>query len=183
MIYLLNGSRIHPDLPFRVGDTQYPGNWLRSATPEELAAVGITTRNDSAPPNSRWYAAAQRDDGTWNATPRDLTTMRDAMKNTVKAIARDRILQICPEWRQTNIVARGVEVLLGVVQGATLTNAEQVEIQEGLAMWTQIKAIRARSATIEAEIDEIIDSVVLSYEEKIAGLELRTSRDYVGWSS
>lgn len=104
------------------------------------------------------------------------------MKATVKGIARNKILSICPEWRQTNIVARGVEVLLKVVQGGALTNAEQAEIADGLVMWEQIKALRAKSNEIETEIDGIIDDEVKPYEEKIADLESRTSPEYVGWN-
>lgn len=181
MIYLLNGVRIHPDRPFRVGNTQYPGNWLRSATPEELAEIGVTVRADIAPPDARWFEASQRNDGTWNAKPRDLDTMRVFFRDTIKSIARERILQICPEWRQTNMIARGFELLMSLTQGGTLSNSERTEVAETLAVWRQIRNVRSRSNQIEADIDNIIDNPGLSYEQKISALELRTSRDFVGW--
>jgi len=41
-MFLLNGSPLSPDTAFTAGDIQYPNNWLRLASPEERAAIGIT---------------------------------------------------------------------------------------------------------------------------------------------
>jgi hypothetical protein len=41
-MFTLNGSPISPDTAFSAGGIQYPANWLRLASPEERAAIGIT---------------------------------------------------------------------------------------------------------------------------------------------
>ena len=40
-MFTLNGNPLPLDIPFTHEDIQYPANWLRLATPEERAAIGI----------------------------------------------------------------------------------------------------------------------------------------------
>lgn len=185
MIYLLNGVRIHPEMGFRAGDIQYPAGWLSKATVDELSTIGIQTRNDEPMPDQSWYISAQNTDGTWNSTPRDLTLMRDTLKQRIKDQARTRILQICPEWRQTNIVARGVEVILGLISSGnpfdSLSTEIKQEIVDGLAMWVSIKNIRAKSTALEAEIDATIDNAGISFETKTALLLTALSNSDAVW--
>lgn len=185
MIYLLNGVRIHPEMGFRAGDIQYPAGWLSRATTDELSAIGVQTRNDEPMPDQTWYISAQNPDGTWNSTSRDLTQMRDGLKQQIKNQARNRILQVCPEWKQTNIVARGVEVILGLISSGNTFDSLSAEIKQeivdGLAMWTSIKNIRAKSAALEAEIDSTIDDAILSFEAKIALLSTALSNSDAIW--
>jgi hypothetical protein len=71
----------------------------------------------------------------------------------IKDRARARILAICPEWKQTNLVARGTELLMRVhLGGAALTEAEQAEVAAGQAIWDQVKAIRTASDAAEAAV-------------------------------
>jgi hypothetical protein len=47
-MFILNGKPLSPDVAFTDPATgvQYPANWLRLATPEERAAIGITEQAD-----------------------------------------------------------------------------------------------------------------------------------------
>ena len=56
-MFLLNGSPLSPDTSFTAGDIQYPANWLRLASAEEKAAIGITEVADAAPHDGRFYWA------------------------------------------------------------------------------------------------------------------------------
>jgi hypothetical protein len=57
-MFMLNGSPLSPDTAFVTSDgTQYPNNWLRLASPEERAAIGITEVADAAPHDGRFYWA------------------------------------------------------------------------------------------------------------------------------
>lgn len=76
-MFLLNGKPISPDVAFTTPDgTQYPANWLRLATPEERAAIGITEVPDPAPYDQRFYwgPGLPKDHGQlveqWTATTR-----------------------------------------------------------------------------------------------------------------
>jgi hypothetical protein len=55
-MFLLDGKPLSPDRAFTTPDgTQYPANWLRLATPEERAAIGITEEPDPQPYDQRFY--------------------------------------------------------------------------------------------------------------------------------
>ena len=45
-MFILDGKPLSPDVAFTTGGIQYPANWLRLATPEERAAIGITEQAD-----------------------------------------------------------------------------------------------------------------------------------------
>lgn len=186
MIYLLNGVRVHPEMGFVVGGVQYPPGWMLSASPTDLASVGVTTRNDTAMPNPRWYDSSQLSDGSWNAQPRDLALMANSLKAQIKQTARNKILEICPEWRQTNLVARGVEVLIDMLSTglspAQLSAPVQAEIASGLGVWEAIRGIRTRSGIIEALIDETIAREDINYADKVAILEGFLEPDSPEWT-
>ena len=56
MAFLLNGQPLGVDRPFTDADgTQYPANWLRRASAEDKAAVGITEVADPEPYDQRFY--------------------------------------------------------------------------------------------------------------------------------
>lgn len=58
-MFLLNGQPLAIDTPFTVGGgdeaVQYPANWLRHASEEEKAAIGITEEADPPVYDSRFY--------------------------------------------------------------------------------------------------------------------------------
>ena len=56
MAFLLNGQPLGVDRPFTDADgTQYPANWLRRASADDKAAIGITEVADAAPYDQRFY--------------------------------------------------------------------------------------------------------------------------------
>ena len=54
-MYKLNGKPLTLDRPFTVDGVQYPSNWLRMASEEDKAALGITWEADPAPVDYRFY--------------------------------------------------------------------------------------------------------------------------------
>jgi len=55
-MFKLNNKTIGLDTPFTdEAGTQYPANWLRLATPEQRAAIGITEVADPEPYDDRFY--------------------------------------------------------------------------------------------------------------------------------
>ena len=55
MAFLLDGNPLAVDVPFTVGDINYPANWLRLSTADEKTALGITEVADSPTFDSRFY--------------------------------------------------------------------------------------------------------------------------------
>ena len=54
-MFILDGKPLSPDVAFTTGGIQYPANWLRLASPEERAAIGITEVPDPTPYDQRFY--------------------------------------------------------------------------------------------------------------------------------
>jgi hypothetical protein len=56
-MFILDGKPLSPDVAFTDPATgvQYPANWLRLASPEERAAIGITEVPDPTPYDQRFY--------------------------------------------------------------------------------------------------------------------------------
>jgi hypothetical protein len=89
-----------------------------------------------------------------------LPAAKAAKKQQIKVAARTRILARYPEWRQANLTARAVELVsLGETSGA--------EWQQMQSIWAWIKAVRARSDLLEADVAacttvEAVDAIQLS---------------------
>lgn len=73
----------------------------------------------------------------------------EQQKLAVKNECRRRILSRFPEWKQTNMVARGVELQEIWRQSGAWTAEEQAEANALAAAWGWIKAVRAASDLIE----------------------------------
>ena len=54
-MFMLNNSPLPIDKAFTVDGTQYPSNWLRLASAEEKAAIGITEVADPVRADDRFY--------------------------------------------------------------------------------------------------------------------------------
>ena len=55
MAFLLNGNPLAVDVPFTVGDINYPANWLRLSSAQEKKDLGITEVADAPTYDSRFY--------------------------------------------------------------------------------------------------------------------------------
>jgi hypothetical protein len=56
-MFLLDNKPLGLDVPFEHNEISYPANWVRLASPEERAAIGITEVADPEPYNDRFYWA------------------------------------------------------------------------------------------------------------------------------
>ena len=70
----------------------------------------------------------------------------------IKVEARTRILAAYPDWKQTNMVARGVELQDAWRQNGEWTTGEQAEAAALQSAWTWIKAVRAASDALEISL-------------------------------
>jgi hypothetical protein len=79
-MFMLNTQPLALDTPFTgIDGTQYPNNWLRLASPEERAAIGITEVADPVPHDDRFY---------WSSgNPKDLDQLKAQFVGQVKSIA------------------------------------------------------------------------------------------------
>ena len=93
MAFLLNGNPLAVDVPFTVGDVNYPANWLRLSSAQEKKDLGITEVADAPTYDSRFYngdgSAKALDDTKETIDGVEYTTLgvKSVLKAQEKAIA------------------------------------------------------------------------------------------------
>jgi hypothetical protein len=86
-MFMLNGNPLPTDTPFECNGIFYPANWLRLSTLAEKEAIGITEVADQPRPDDRYYWVTANSDGTFTATPKDLTQLKDSATAQINAAA------------------------------------------------------------------------------------------------
>ena len=100
-MFLLDGKVLQLDTPFEHDGTSYPANWLRLASPEARAAIGITEVVEQPRPDDRFYWVSGPDNnGDYTAIPKDLEGLKANWKAQFKQtayvlLARDMVRSTC----------------------------------------------------------------------------------------
>jgi len=98
-MFILNGQPLSPDRAFEHDGIQYPANWLRLASPEERAAIGITEEPDPIPVDQRFY---------WDTgIPKDHTELVTQWVGQVKQTAGSLLSQT--DWYITRNAETGLQ--------------------------------------------------------------------------
>ncbi len=154
MAFKLNGNPLAVDVPFTVGDINYPANWLRLSTAQEKKDLGITEVADRPVYDSRFYWG----DGTAKALDDE-----DAKDTDGKLIKNEDGSQM---------VIKGVKSVLKAQEKATagslLAKYDWYVVRKtetSKAIPTTIKtyrtAVRTACLTRETEIDNCADTAAL----------------------
>lgn len=77
---------------------------------------------------------------------------REKQVRNIKAEASRRIISIVPEWKQRNIIARGLEIARKMIRNGPNTLSPEEEAEEAAisALWTEVKRLRTVSDQLEA---------------------------------
>ena len=98
-MFILNEKPLALDVPFTANQVSYPANWLRLASPEERAALGITEEPDPVPVDQRFY---------WDTgIPKDHVQLVEQWVGQVKQTAGSLLSQT--DWYITRFSETGVE--------------------------------------------------------------------------
>ena len=154
MAFLLNGKPLAVDVPFTVGDINYPANWLRLSSAQEKKDLGITEVADAPTYDSRFYWG----DGTAKA----LDDVNEVDENN------DPVL----DENGNQVVTLGVKSVLKAQEkdtaGSLLAKYDWYVIRKAetsKAIPTAIKtyrtAVRTACLTRETEIDNCADTAAL----------------------
>jgi hypothetical protein len=113
-MFILNNQPLSLDRGFTTEDgTQYPSNWLRLATVEERAAIGITEAPDPIPVDQRFY---------WDTgIPKDHTELVKTWTAQVKATAGSLLSQT--DWYITRASETGLAAPQSVLERRSLIRA------------------------------------------------------------
>lgn len=98
-MFILNNQPLSPDVAFTHDGVQYPNNWLRLASPEERAAIGITEVPDPPTYDQRFY---------WGVdNPKDHTELVDQWIKQTKQTAGSLLTQT--DWYITRASETGLQ--------------------------------------------------------------------------
>ena len=154
MAFKLDGKALAVDVPFTVGDVNYPANWLRLSTAQEKKDLGITEVADDPVYDSRFY---------WgDGTAKKLTDTNEVDKNGDPVLDSDG----------NQIVTLGVKSVLKAQEKATAGSLlakydwyviRKAEASKAIptAIKTYRTAVRTACATRETEIDNCADTAAL----------------------
>ena len=145
MAFLLNGNPLAVDIPFTVGDINYPANWLRFSTAQEKKDLGITEVADAPTYDSRFYWG----DGT-------AKTLNDT-KETIDGIEYTTLgVKSVLKAQEKNIAGS----LLAKYDWYVVRKAETSKAIP-TAIKTYRTAVRTACTTRETEIDACSDTAAL----------------------
>ena len=160
---LSDGTGIPVDVPFTIGTTNYPANWLRLSTAEEKTAIGIIEVEDPKVYDNRFYWG----DGTAKALDDvNATYAEDALDGSYKKG------DLKKDADGNQLIIRGVKSILKTQEKATAQSLLSKydwyvtrKSEKGTAIPTEITtyrdAVRTACNTRETEIDNCADTAAL----------------------
>jgi|TARA_R100000482_G_scaffold121783_1_gene68367 hypothetical protein len=163
MAFLLDGKPLAVDVPFTVGDVNYPANWLRLSTAEEKAALKITEIAEPTRYDSRFYL----DNGTAKAlNDVNATYEQDASDGSYKKG------DLIKDENGDQVVYLGVKSILKaqekVTAGSLLSKYDWYVVRKAekstaipAPITTYRDAVRTACDTREKEIDACSDTAAL----------------------
>jgi len=164
MAFKLNGKSLAVDVPFSVGNVNYPANWLRLSTADEKTALGITEVADDPVYDNRFYWG----DGTaktltdTNEVDESGNPLLDENGNQMVTLGVKSVLKAQEKKTAGSLLAR--------YDWYVVRKAEK-DIAIPAAITTYRDAVRTACNTRETEIDACADTAALvtlygaSYDE------------------
>ena len=154
MAFKLDGNPLAVDVPFTVGDINYPANWLRLSTADEKTALGITEVADDPVYDSRFYngngTAKTLDDV--NATDENGDPLLDQNGDQVVTLGVKSILKSQEKVTAGSLLARYDWYVVRKAEKSTAIPT---------AITTYRDAVRTACNTRETEIDACADTAAL----------------------
>ena len=143
-MFQLNGTPISADVAFTHNDIQYPANWIRLATPEERAAIGIEEVPDPAWYDERFY---------WGVgNPKDLTQLKTQWIAQTKANANAELSQT--DWMVIRKAERNIDIPAEVASARAATiqaaNDKEAAITAATTVEELIAAVFPVAPVVEA---------------------------------
>ena len=162
MVFKLpNGKVVTPGRPFEHDGWQYPADWIARASPAQKGALGLLEQPDPRPADSRFYFVSADGD----PVPRPLDQIRAGLVADIKAKAHSLIAQVAPEWKQLNLLTRGIEMSFKLHGKTPLDQNETKETTDAQVVWDKIKAVRQHSDALEAEVYAATFEMLLTWQQ------------------
>lgn len=132
-MFLLDGKPLAVDTPFTANDIQYPANWLRLASAEEKASIGITEVPDPQPYDDRFY---------WGpGIPKDLGQLKSTLISQVKSTAGSLLSQ--SDWKITRMTETSIPVDEDTLAYRTAVREKSNELEASINAASSVPALEA----------------------------------------
>lgn len=132
-MFLLDGKPLAVDTPFTANDIQYPANWLRLASAEEKASIGITEVPDPQPYDDRFY---------WGpGIPKDLGQLKSTLISQVKSTAGSLLSK--SDWKITRMIETSIPVDEDTLAYRTAVREKSNELEATINAASSVPALEA----------------------------------------
>lgn len=162
MPFILDGKPLAIDTPFTHGDVQYPANWLRLASADDKAVIGITEVADAPRADDRFY---------WNGditAPKDLDQLKQQFTAQVKQAAGS--LLAATDWEVTR-AAEGIAPMAPRTSAyRAAVRAASAQHQDAVAACASVEDLAALAyawPTIE-DAPDVVPHVVSRFQARAA---------------
>jgi hypothetical protein len=130
-MFLLNNQPLQIDTAFSHNDVNYPQNWLRLATPQERAEIGITEAPEPTWFDERFY---------WGVdNPKDLDSLKTYWTDQAKATASS--LLSATDWMVIRKAERDVAIPTDVVAYRASVVAKADELEGAISAVTTVEQL------------------------------------------
>jgi hypothetical protein len=130
-MFLLNNQPLQIDTAFSHNGVNYPQNWLRLATPQERAAIGITEAPEPAWYDDRFY---------WGVdNPKDLDGLKTQWTEQVKDTTNK--LLAATDWMVIRKVERNIDIPAETVTFRAAVLAECDRLVTAIAAAANVEAL------------------------------------------
>jgi len=130
-MFLLNNQPLQIDTAFSHNGVNYPQNWLRLATPQERAAIGITEAPEPAWYDDRFY---------WGVdNPKDLDGLKTQWTEQVRATSSS--LLAATDWMVIRKVERNIDIPAETVTFRAAVLAECDRLVTAIAAAADVEAL------------------------------------------
>jgi len=130
-MFLLNNQPLQIDTAFSHNGVNYPQNWLRLATPQERAAIGITEAPEPAWYDDRFY---------WGVdNPKDLDGLKTQWTDQVKDTTNK--LLAATDWMVIRKLERNIDIPAETVTFRAAVLAECDRLVTAIAAAANVEAL------------------------------------------
>jgi len=130
-MFLLNNQPLQIDTAFSHNGVNYPQNWLRLATPQERAAIGITEAPEPAWYDDRFY---------WGVdNPKDLDGLKTQWTDQVRTTSSS--LLSATDWMVIRKVERNIDIPAETVTFRAAVLAECDRLVTAIAAAADVEAL------------------------------------------
>jgi hypothetical protein len=171
-MFLLNGSPLAVDTAFTHNEISYPANWLRLASAEEKAAIGITEVADAVRADDRFY---------WDGNITNPKPLEDKLEvkedgsplmvqkyNPVTEAMEDTDKQVVTKGLKSNFIAQVKQTAGSILAQTDWMVTRKADIGTDIP-----ESVVAYRASVRAKADELEASIsAVTSVEELAGLDL-----------